>query len=213
MSEKLLHLINGHLAGVEQDGRDRVAQQVRVHPFADTSSESAAPDHRLHAPDCIPVMAIAFEKPAAAAVLEMGTQFLSKRRQYGHISVGAALAMSDVDLRRIVIQEQIFDTNVNELAHTHAGQKKCLDEEPFLAAILIGVVDQPLDLASLQTLNGTSPPGWSPDMQLMPNLLDDVLGLIVGEVMLAPHPRGLANDGRQPRRGFDRAIWLVSAAA
>jgi hypothetical protein len=199
MAEKLLHLIDRHLTGVEQDCGDRVSKQVRVHPFGNAGPERTPPDDRLHTPDCIPVMPITLEKPAAAAVLEMGPQFLSQRRQYGHIAVGAAFAMNDMDLRRIFVQEQIFDTNVNELAHTRTGQKKRLDEEPFLAPILIRVVNQSLDLASLQALNRSSPPRRSRDMQLMPNLLNDVLGLVVGEVMFAPQPRGLFDDRRQPR--------------
>src|SRR5581483_184084 len=136
MAEELLHLIDRHLTGVEQDCGDRVSKQVRVHPFGDAGSERTPPNHSLHTPDCILVIPIALEKRAPAAILEMGPQFLSKRRQYGHIAVGAALAMNDVDLRPIFVQEQIFDTNVNELAYTRAGQKKRLDEEPFLTAVL-----------------------------------------------------------------------------
>jgi hypothetical protein len=34
MTEKLLHLIDRNLDGVEQDGRDLVPQQVRIHPLA-----------------------------------------------------------------------------------------------------------------------------------------------------------------------------------
>jgi hypothetical protein len=98
--------------------------------FADASSESAAPDHRLPAPDHIPLMAIALKQRAPAAVLEMGPQFLSKRRQYGHVAIGAAFGMSDVNLGRVFLQEQIFDINVNELATRVPVRKSVLMRSP-----------------------------------------------------------------------------------
>ena len=68
-------------------------------------------------------MAIALEQRTAAAVLEMGPQFLSKRRQYGHVAIGASFGMRDVNLGRVVIQEKIFDIDVNELAHACRSEK------------------------------------------------------------------------------------------
>jgi hypothetical protein len=101
-------------------------------------------------------MAIALKQPTATAVLKMGPQFLSEDRQDRHVAICVSLGMSDVDLRRSAIQEQIFHTDLNELIHPRPGEEEGLDEQPFLAAVLIGTVDQPLDLAPVQTLDGTT---------------------------------------------------------
>ena len=37
MPKELLHLIDGHFSGIEQDGRDRVAQEMRINPLFNTS--------------------------------------------------------------------------------------------------------------------------------------------------------------------------------
>ena len=50
-------------------------------------------------------MAIALKQPTAPAVLKMGPQFLSEGRQDRHVSVYVSLGMSEVDLRRIALQE------------------------------------------------------------------------------------------------------------
>jgi hypothetical protein len=94
---------------------------VRVHALADASSERTTPHHGLHAPCCITLLAIALEEPTAAAINEMGTQLLRERRQYRDVPVGVALCMRDVNLRRIVVQEEIFHTDMNELAHPCTG--------------------------------------------------------------------------------------------
>jgi integrase len=179
-----------------------VAEQVRVHAFADATSKSAAPDHRLHTSDRIPLMSVALEQPAAPAVLQMGPQLLSKRRRRRTVQ---RLERSEVE--RLV-----------NSAYQDRSQEGLLIKTLFLTGarvsefVHITVEDLFLDDDSPQihithTKGGADRyvpilPAGSLYMQSMPNLLDDVLRLIVGEVMLTPQQQGLSNDGCQPGRGL-----------
>jgi hypothetical protein len=44
-------MIDRHLPGIEQEGRDRMPQQVRVHPLGDVRFARIRGDHRLHGSD------------------------------------------------------------------------------------------------------------------------------------------------------------------
>jgi hypothetical protein len=51
----------------------------------------------------------------------MSANFIGQRRQYRHVAVSSALGMDDVNLWRVIIQQQILDPDVHEFVHPGTG--------------------------------------------------------------------------------------------
>jgi hypothetical protein len=50
-------------------------------------------------------------------------------------------------------------------------------------------VDEPLDFAVVQAVDCAAPRAWWLELESAPDLFDDVLGLVVGQVVFAPDPQ------------------------
>jgi len=91
---------------------------------------------------------------------------------------------------------QVLDPDVDELADPRAGEEQRLDQEPPAAAVAVGVIDEPLHLGPVQAFDRAGSFRRRGQSDPAAYLLDDVLGLVIAEVVLAPEPRGLADhDG------------------
>jgi hypothetical protein len=105
-----------------------------------------------------------------------------------------------MDLRRVTIQQQVLNTDMDELINTRPGLEQRLDHQTVLAAVAVCGLDQAFDFASIQPIYRTSPPSRGLQLQPSANLLDNIFRLIVSEVMLAPEAYGFLNGFRQRLR-------------
>ena len=53
------------------------------------------------------------------------------------------LAVAEMDLRRVAVEMQVFDPDVDELIDPRPTEEQRLNHEPVLAVRLICVLDQP----------------------------------------------------------------------
>src|SRR5438132_11315950 len=121
----------------------------------------------------------------------MSAKFIRQRRQYRHIAIGPALGMNDMNLWWVTIQKQILDPDVHEFVHPGTGLEQRLDHQPVFAPAAVGGLNQALDFALLQAGDRSVARMWGLQRQAAANLLHDVLGLIVTEMMLAPEAGSL----------------------
>ena len=124
----------------------------------------------------------------------MRAQFLRQRRENWDIPVTSSLGIGNVDLRRIECQVQVFDPDLNELAHPSTGVEQHLYQEPVSAGMAIGGFDQPFDLVTVQTFHRPAALARRFQTEFMARLFDDVFGLVIIQVMLAPELGCLAGD-------------------
>src|SRR5512135_2300879 len=107
-----------------------------------------------------------------------------------------------MDLGRVAVQVQVLDPDVDELTDPRPGEEEGLDQEPASAAVAIGVIDEPLHLGPVQAFDRAGSVRRRGQADPAAHLLDDVLGLVVAEVVLAPEPRGLADYPSKVRAGW-----------
>jgi hypothetical protein len=77
-----------------------------------------------------------------------------------------------------------------------------------------GGLDQALDFRAVEALDTAAAPGGRREPECTAYALDDVLGLVVAEVevVLAPEPRGLPDDGGEAGLGL-RHRWMTAHSA
>jgi len=114
VSQKLLHLINRDKPRIQQDSRDGMPEEVWIHAFCDASGAGARRDNGLDRPCGITRMPVALKQKSPLTPLEMGTQFVRQCWQDRYIAIRPPFCMDEVYLRWVVIQQQIFDTDVHE---------------------------------------------------------------------------------------------------
>src|SRR5512135_1527682 len=114
-----------------------------------------------------------------------------------------------MDLGRVAVQVQVLDPDVDELTDPRPGEEEGLDQEPASAAVAIGVIDEPLHLGPVQAFDRAGSVRRRGQADPAAHLLDDVLGLVVAEVVLAPEPRGLADCPSKVRAGW--RDWFLTA--
>jgi hypothetical protein len=165
-----------------------------VDPFGEARGFGAVLHHGLHRPHGVAGVAIALEQVALAADLQVGAQLLRQGRQDRHVAAGLALGVGEVDPGRVVVQIQVLDPDVDELAEPRPREEQRLDQQPVLAVIAVGAGDEALHFGPVERLDRTGARGWRRQPEPAAYPLDDVLGLVIVEVVLAPEPGGLAND-------------------
>src|SRR5512135_2681597 len=106
-----------------------------------------------------------------------------------------------MDLGRVAVQVQVLDPDVDELTDPRPGEEEGLDQEPASAAVAIGVIDEPLHLGPVQASDRAGSVRRRGQADPAAHLLDDVLGLVIAEVVLAPKPSGLADHLSEVRAG------------
>ncbi len=102
--------------------------------------------------------------------------------------------MDDVHLRWVAIQKQIFDADVDEFSHPRTALEQRLDHQAVFALAAISGLNQALHLAWLQPGDRSVACARRLEPQPTPDLLYDVFGLIVPEMMLAPEAEGFLDD-------------------
>jgi hypothetical protein len=202
MPEEFLHLVDRHLPGIEQEGRDRMPQQVRVHPLDDACLTGTHSDHRLHGSDGVMRVAIAFEQVPTATCLQMRPEFLSEAGQDGHVAAGAALGMDKTNLGRVAVEMQILDADLDKLADPRAGEKQRLDHQPLTTMGSVSRLDQALDFETIEAIDASTACGGWCEGKLTAYVLDDVRGLVIAEPVPAPQTRRVANDRAQASVGL-----------
>jgi hypothetical protein len=83
---------------------------------------------------------------------------------------------------------------MNKLAHPDPGVKQHLHHESVPAGMAIGGFNQPFDFGAIQSFYGSSALARSFETEFAARLFDYMLGLVVGQVMLAPKLDRLAGD-------------------
>jgi len=81
----------------------------------------------------------------------MGPQFMCQFEQDRHITALAAFALGNQNHR--FIQKEIFDLDVDKLRDTGTSLKERLNQEPALAFVPIGPVNQALLFVTRQALD------------------------------------------------------------
>src|SRR5262249_40784221 len=76
VSQKLLHLINRDKAGIQQDRRDGMPEEMRIDAFRDASGAGARCDDRLDRPGGIARMPVALKQEPPLTPLEMRAQLI-----------------------------------------------------------------------------------------------------------------------------------------
>src|ERR1019366_10082358 len=112
-----------------------------------------------------------------------------------NIACGLALGLGDMDVRWAVVEEQVFDTDVDKLIHPCAGIEEGLDKQPILALQLIAGLKEFIDFGTIQSFDGKSACFGRRKLKRLADLLDDILGLVVIEVMFSPEFDGLVDNG------------------
>jgi len=148
-------------------------------------------------------MSVALEQVPRPAPGQMSPQLLSQGGQDRHVPVAAALRVSDVDLGRVRRQVQVLDAQVDELGHPGPSVKQRLDHQSRAAGSTIGRLDQPLDLHPAEPIHGSPSLLGGRQPQFASRVLDDVLGLVVGEVVTNPQLDRLPHHLMQRVRVLD----------
>src|SRR5215471_18783170 len=89
---------------------------------------------------------------------------------------------------------QIFDSDVDEFAYARAGVEQHLNQESVPAGMSISRLDEAFDLGTIQAVHGPAAFLWRLKSECAASPFDDVLGLIVSQVILAPKLGGLVGD-------------------
>ena len=103
MSQELLQLVDGHEPGIEQDGRDRMPEQVRIDAFLYAGGADTGRDNRLHRAGLVTGLPVTLEQESSLAPMEMSAKFIGQRRQYWHVAISPALGTDNVNLWRVTI--------------------------------------------------------------------------------------------------------------
>jgi hypothetical protein len=113
-------------------------------------------------------------------------ELLSQGGQDGHVASGPTFGVNEVNLRRVAVEMEILDTHLDKLAHPRTGQEQRFDHQPMPAATAVRSLDQALDFEAIKTVD-TAPasPGCC-EIEVAAHVLDDVLGLVIAEPVLAP---------------------------
>ena len=98
-----------------------------------------------------------------------------------------------MNLRRVGVQVEVFNSDVDKLAHPRRRSATRLILEPRRTRAIDGL-DQTLNFGSIQTIDAAPAPGGRHERKLASDVLDNVLGLAVAELVLTPQPRSLADD-------------------
>ena len=98
MTEKFSHLVNGHQARVEQNGGNRVAQQMRVDALGDARLLGEAFDHGLHRAHRVEGLTVALKKVTLPTALKVGAQLLRQGGQHRHVTAGLSFGVRQIDL-------------------------------------------------------------------------------------------------------------------
>jgi hypothetical protein len=80
----------------------------------------------------------------------------------------------------------MLDPQLHKLAYPCASVEQHLDHEPVLAGMFISCLDQTLNLGTVEPIHRTSALLGRFDLEFAAGVLDDVLGLVISKVMLAP---------------------------
>ena len=102
--------------------------------------------------------------------------------------------MPQMHLWWVAVEVQILDADLDELADPRTGQEQRLDHQPLPAARSVGGLDQALDFEAIEAIHTAPAPSGRRQVELTPHVLDDVLGLVIAEPMLAPQARRVADD-------------------
>ena len=97
VTKKFLHLVDGHQARVEQDGGNRVAQQIRVDALGDPRlpakrSTTVCTVRRVEG------MTVALKKVTLPTALKVGAQLLRQGGQHRHVTAGLSFGVRQIDL-------------------------------------------------------------------------------------------------------------------
>ena len=177
--EELLHLVQRH-ACVQQNGCDARTQAVRGDVLVNARLPGSVLDQPLDVSRSVFARAVAFENIAAPATVQIRAQFLRQSRENRVVAVAPTLGVGKVDLRRIECQMQVFDPDLNKLAHTGSGVEQHLHQEPVPAGMAIGGFDQPFDLGAIQSFHRSAALARRFQGEFPSCLFDDVFGLVVG---------------------------------
>ena len=82
---------------------------------------------------------------------------------------------------------QIFDPDLNKLAHAGASVEKQLHQKPVAAGMAVSGFDQPFDLGAIQSFDRPAALARRFQPQFTARLFDHVFGLVISQVMLAPN--------------------------
>ena len=96
---------------------------------------------------------IGFEMATPPASVQMRPQFLREGRQNRNVAVRPFLAVAEMNLRRVAVQMQVFNPDVDELINPRPTEEERFNHEPVLAVRLICVLDQPLHLYLVQPVD------------------------------------------------------------
>ena len=110
--------------------------------------------------------------------------------------------MPQMNLRWGAVEMEILDSDLDKLADPRTGQEQRLDHQPVTAARSVGSLDQALDLEAIQAIHAAPPCRGRRQVKLTPHVLDDVLGLVIAEPMLAPQARRVADDRGEAAGGL-----------
>src|SRR5918912_2649276 len=94
----------------------------------------------------------------------------------------------------VAVEVQILDADLDKLADPRTGQEQRLDHQPVPTARSVGGLDQALDFEAIEAIHTAPPSRGRRQVKLTPHVLDDVLGLVIAEPMLAPQARRVPDD-------------------
>src|SRR5258708_13951283 len=105
--------------------------------------------------------------------------------------------MDKTNLGRVGVEMQILDGDLDKLADPRNGEKQRLDHQPLTAVGSVGSLDQALDFETIEAIDApTACCGWC-EGKFTAHVLDDILGLVIAEPVLAPQAPRVANDRAQ----------------
>ena len=108
---------------------------------------------------------------------------------------------------------QILDADLDKLADPRPGEKQRFDHQSLPAVRSIGRLDQALDFDAIEAVDTAAASRGRGKGKLAPHLLDDVLGLIIAESMLAPQACCGADDRGEATLGWRLRLMTTHSAS
>jgi hypothetical protein len=126
---------------LQEGGRHRMAQEMRIHPLGDFGLIRALFDNLLDAPRRVRRVMDGFKEVAGGAIAEMRSQLLGQLRENRHIAALATLGPGDQ--HHLLLKEELLHLDVHKLRDPGTSLEEGLDQQPSGALHAVGVGDEP----------------------------------------------------------------------